>query len=212
MDEKRIELAVREGPVDEPTYLPGTFGRAGRRGWSLVAVTAVAALALVVGLGLGVGLGVLRAPGSGTGGPSPDPEALAAALKGRWTGDEISRETWVSDLRALGHDIDDIDNFLLHDPIETSTHYELLFDGNELVVAEIADGGPVEFLSTGPYEILPDGRFTWDDLGCRVTAGFRINGDRLAFERISTESCGADERVANSAFFNLTPYTRAGPP
>jgi hypothetical protein len=208
MDLERIERALREGPVDEPIYVPGAFARRRRSIWSLAVVSAAVGAALVIGVIVGVGLSVLREPDGGVG-VAPDVEALAAQLEGRWVSDEITHDEWVSALLAMGHDIDDIDAFLLHDPIETSTHYDLVFNDGLLTLFDTAPPDPRLEMGDGRYELLPDGRLYYDDRGCFITARFTIEGDRLTFDPISTDSCGADERVANSAFFNLAGYTRA---
>jgi Galactose oxidase, central domain len=71
MDLDRIERALREGPADEPRYVPRTFGRRSpeRLPWAFAAVAAVAATALVAALLIGIGL-ILRSPNVG---PSPVP-------------------------------------------------------------------------------------------------------------------------------------------
>lgn len=205
MDLERIERALREGPVDEPIYVPGTFRRARSR-WSLAIGAAVVTGGLLIGLVIGLGLGILRAPAPGIG--AVDLEALAAELQGTWTSEEITRQQWISSLVALGNDIDDIDNLLIHDPMESRVYYELSFVDSRLTVWAAVDGRPVLEQSGGPYRLLDTGEIYYDDLGCYITVRFAIKGDRLTFQRISTESCGADERVANSAFFNLVPYAR----
>lgn len=204
MDVERIERALREGPVDEPVYVPGSFRRARSR-WSL-AVGVVVTGALVTGLVIGLGVGILRAPAPNIG--VPDLEALAAELQGTWTAEEITRQRWISSLVALGNNIDDIDNNLINNPMESRVTYELSFVDGRLTVWAAVDGGPMLEQSGGPYRLLDTGAIYYDDLGCYVTVRFAITGDRLTFQRISTESCGADERLANSAFFNLVPYAR----
>lgn len=206
MDLERIERALREGPVDEPPYVPGAFRRADRRRSTRLMMATVGA-ALVVGVVVGMSLDALRSPGD-TGAPAPDLEALSAELAGTWLSDPITEDQFVEFMLESGHDSDDIDAFFEHDPILRGTRYGLSFDGRErLVVFEVPQGGDPDILSNGPYELLPDGRLRWDDLGCVVTVRFTIAGDRLTFEPVSLAGCGPDERIANAAFFNLTPYT-----
>lgn len=207
MDVERIERALRAGPVDEPIYVPGSFRRAGSR-WSFTVGVVVATGALVIGVVIGVGVGILRPPAPNIG--APDLEALAAELQGTWMSEVITRHDWITAQVALGNDIDDIDNLLIHDPMESRIRYQLSFDDSHLTVSAATDGGPVLEQSGGPYRLLDTGAIYYDDLGCFVTVRFAISGDRLNFQRISTVSCGADERVANSAFFNLVSYTRSG--
>jgi hypothetical protein len=207
MDLERIERALRQGPADEPVYVAGGFRRAGRRR-SMLLVTAAVGSALVVGVVLGLGLDTLRSPSGDTGVPALDLEALNAELAGTWLSDPITRDQFVDFMVEAGHAEADIDAFLEHDPIVSSSRFGLAFDGRaRLVVFEMPEGGIADILSNGPYELLPDGRLTFDDLGCVVTARFTIAGDRLTFEPVSLEGCDPDERIANSAFFNLTPYT-----
>ena len=207
MDLERIERALREGPVDEPAYVPGAFRRATRRE-STMLMTARVGAALVIGIVLGLSLDTLRSPGGDTGAPAPDLEALNAELAGTWLSDPITQDQFVDFMLEAGHAKDDIDAFFEHDPIPTATRYGLSFDGRgRLVVFEVPEGGDPDILSNGPYELLPDGRLNWDELGCVVTARFTIADDRLTFEPVSLEGCGPDERIANAAFFNLTPYT-----
>jgi hypothetical protein len=141
-------------------------------------------------------------------GSATELEALAAALKGTWTAAEITREEWISQEVALGNNIDDVENLLINNPMQSRIRYQLAFVGGRLTVSAAADGGPMVEQSGGPYRLLASGAIYYDDEGCYVTVKFTITEDRLAFQRISTVSCGADERVANSAFFNLVPYAR----
>lgn len=205
---ERIERALREGPVDEPAYVPGAFRRPRRTGWSRAVVSTLVGAALVTGLIVGIGLGALR-QSTETVGTAPDPEKLDTELQGTWVSDAISRDDWVSRLVAMGHHIDDVENFLLHDPMTENVTYFLTFERGTLTITSSLDGAPVIHNSLGPYRIAADGTLTWDDLGCFVRAGVRLDGDRLTFDALDTESCGADERVANSAFFNLAAYTRS---
>jgi hypothetical protein len=209
MDVQRIERALRAGPVDEPTYVPGSHGGGRRRSARFLTIAGLVG-AVVVGVVLGVGLSTLQRAPVPVGGV--DQGRLALELPGRWVSDEISRDRWVSALVESGNDIDDIDNFLTHfDPIVATTHYELEFSSDRLAIADFADDQPRDDVASGPYQIDADGTLHYDDQGCFVTARFRIDGDHLMFDRIATDSCGADERIANTAFFNLVSYTRATP-
>jgi hypothetical protein len=206
MDVERIERALRDGPVDEPLYVPGSFRRPGRTGWSMAVVFASAGAALVLGVFVGLGLGVLRTPGD-VGSPV-DTDALAAQLEGRWTSEEMTRDEWNNGLVALGFDIDDVEAFHRHDPIASTVRYELEFRDGWLDLFVEAPPNPLVEMGDGPLRILPDGRIHHDDRDCFVTMAFDTDGDQLTFARISTESCGVEEQLANSAFFNLSTYTR----
>lgn len=210
MDIEAIERALREGPVDEPRYVPGAFRRARQRLW--FATTAfVATAALVAGVVLGVMLSELRQPGGGVGGPAPD--ELAAELEGRWVSEVISRAEWISMATASGHDPADIDAFLLHDPIESQVQYELLFQDGRIEVFGTFDGSPSERLAGGPYRLLDNGALRcFNEIGCFITATFELSADRLSFSPIATESCDEVERLAMWAFFNAAPYTRGNAP
>lgn len=208
MDLESIERALRAGPVDEPVYVPDSFRRSPGGIWSLAAVTGVLAVTLVVGAAAGYALSMLRGTGDGPG--APNASALAASLEGRWVSQQITRQDWIDALAALGHQMDEVNAFLLHDPIASRTRYELRFLEDHLQVFEAADSTPFQGEAGGPYQVMATGAVLYDDIGCFVTATFDITGDRLSFEPISTESCDAEERIANTAFFNLVDYTRAG--
>lgn len=207
MDLERIERALREGPADEPAYVAGAFRREGWRR-STMLMTATVGAALVIGIVVGFSLDTLRSPSSDTGGPVPDLEALNAELAGTWLSDPITQDQLVEFMVERGHARADIDAFLEHDPIRTATRYGLSFDGRGLlVVFEVPQGRDPDILSNGPYQLLPDGRLRWDDLGCVITARFTVADDRLSFGPVWRTGCNADERIATDAFFNLTPYT-----
>ena len=209
MDTERIERALREGPVDEPRYAPGAFRRSRRR-FSLALAGSVATAALVTGVLLGVVLTQLREPNGGVRGR--DLGELAADLEGRWVSDVISREEWINSALAAGHDRNTIDAFFLHDPIELQVQYELVFADDHLQVFGAFDGSPSQGLAGGPYRLLDNGAVYYDDIGCFITARFKLSADRMTFEPISTESCNAEEGLANWVFFNLASYTRGEAP
>jgi len=205
MDLERIERALRDGPVDEPTYVAGAFRRAGRRRSTMLTSVAVGA-ALVLGIVVGMSLDTLRSPSGDTVAPGPDLEALNAELAGLWLSDVINRDRFVDFMVARGHAEADVDAFLDRGGVGTSTRFHLGFDGRgRLTVYETTEN--TDILSDEPYELLPDGRLMWGDAGCVVTARFTIAGNRLTFEPVSSTGCDADERIAADAFFNFRPYT-----
>lgn len=209
MNRERIEQALREGPPHEPRYVAGSFHRPRNR-WSMAVGAALVTVALVIGIVVGLGIGILRNP-AGRGAPA-DPALVARQLIGDWKTAPIAKADWRSRLLALGHNVDDIDAFLIHSPMNVDVVYELTFADGTLTVSESPDGAAFSRDSIGPYQVLDDGRLSWADLGCFVKAPVSFDGDRMMFGTIETSSCGADERIANSAFFNLAPYTRIAAP
>jgi hypothetical protein len=207
MNLERIERALREGPVDEPRYVPGAFGPARRFG-ALVLTAAVGA-ALVIGVAIGLGLDLLRAPSPGVGQPPPDLGELQAELAGTWISAPVTEDEYVDFMLEQGHARADVEAFLDHDPIESTLQWGLDFDGRDnLVVFSVTGDGVTDILANGPYELLPDGRLRWVDRTCVLVAEFSVSADRLTFGDLALEGCVADERIAHDTFFNLaSPYT-----
>jgi hypothetical protein len=210
MNLERIEQALREGPVDEPSYRPGTFRRTSPLSWPVMLAAATVAAALFMGIVIGSGVSVLRNPFGQPGKQPPDPAALRVALVGGWETAEISKDDWTAAILARGFAQADITAFLAHDPFERTIRYQLKFASDRLIISSLADAGTARVLSNVPYEILADGRLRYDDLGCIVSVFFVLDGDGLTFAPISVDSCNADEQIANRAFLNLAPYTRFG--
>ncbi|MCV0402611.1 MAG: hypothetical protein K5924_02755 [Chloroflexi bacterium] len=216
MREDRIETALREGPPDEPEYVPGRFRRAGAPRWWLAAAGATAVAAMVVGVVVGIGLNVIRAPNQG--GPVDVP-ALEVELVGTWESDGVTQDQWLSRMVALGFDINDLEAFLVHNPVGDRIQHRLTFDGSEMIIWSSTDGAPFVGNTIADYRLLEDGALFFADIppggglgtDCEVTASFMIAGDRLVFEPVATAGCGLDERIAQSAFFNLAGYSRASP-
>lgn len=211
MDLDRIERALRAGPPDEPLYMPGMFARRRRPMLAMAAAVAVLAAAVVIGVVIGIGLDSLRGQGSSVGGP-PDVALLEAQLEGQWTSGEISRGEFISGLVEQGHQIDDVNSYLKppEPDIERSVRTRLVFSAGELVIERSVDEEGWRRAAAGPYRVVSDGALWYDDLGCLITADFAVSDETLTFDRIGTEHCGAIERVANSAFFNLSPFERTG--
>ncbi len=206
MNLERIERALRDGPADEPMYVPGAH-RTRRDGrLVLAAAGAVVAVALVVGVGIGVGLSVLRAPGGvGTG---VDVDQLAADLEGSWVSSEFTSEEWVDGLISLGHDPDDVELALANFPPYERAQWRLDFVDDHLQIFGSFDGGSFTSLSGGPYQLMPDGSVVYDDIGCFMTIPINIEASRLFLEPMRTESCSADERLNNDGYFQLVEYER----
>jgi hypothetical protein len=213
MDADRIERALREGPPDEPTYVPGAFRQRRRVPVLFLQAGAVLAAAVIMGVVAGVTLNVLREPSGSVGGPV-DAEQLAAEIEGRWSSGEIGREAWIDRLTALGHRRADIDFALSNLPDHERVRYDLVFEDDHLMIYGSFDGADLRPMSGGPYEVLDNGALYYDDVACFITVRFDLDGHRLDFEPMQTEGCSADESLNNAAFFNLLSYTRSsgGPP
>lgn len=206
MNLERIERALREGPVDEPRYVPGAFGPARRL--DRLMLTAVVAASLAVGLVIGLALDVVRAPAPNVGEPGPDPAVIQRQLAGTWTSERVSQDEFVAFMLEQGHAQADVDAFIGHDPIETTLQWGLDFDGRgNLVVFSVTGEGVTDVLSNGPYELLPDGRLRWTDMTCVLVAAFSVTDEQLTFGSLDPQNCNADERIATDAFFSLaSPY------
>ena len=213
MDADRIERALREGPPDEPTYVPGAFRQRRSVPLLFVGAGAVLAAAVVIGLVVGVTLDLLREPTGGVGGPV-DADELAAELEGRWSSGDISREAWIEELAAMGYRPADIDFALSNLPEHERVRYDLVFEDDHLMIFGSFDGADLRPMSGGPYEVLGNGALYYDDVACFITVQFDLDDDRLAFEPMQTEGCNADESLNNAAYFNLLTYARSsgGPP
>jgi hypothetical protein len=212
MSDERIERALREGPPDEPVYRPGTFRKPMPGRWAQAASAGFLVLVFAVGVIFGAGIIGLRRPVDENTVPVGASAALTEALQGAWASEPIPREDWVQRLVGMGNAIDDVESFLTHDPMTTNVVYTIIFSDNTLLVTSSLDGAPRIHNSIGPFVIQPGGQLRWEDLGCFVTTPVTIDDggdvDRLSFGPISMESCGADERVANGAFFNLSTFRR----
>ncbi|HEX5828059.1 MAG TPA: hypothetical protein VFY23_11090 [Candidatus Limnocylindrales bacterium] len=217
MDQDRIERALRHGPPDEPAYRPGSHRERPRRvRLTTVAFALVGALA-VVAVGLGAGLGILRP--SGTGG-IPDVVTITAALTGTtWTTDPIPVDEWSDGLVERGFDPADIAAFLEHDPFADTVRYRLTFGKDIVVVGASYDGGGFVTLSQARWVPRDDGRLDLTDVIpgaapeelCSVEVPLAIGNVTLVTDAASFGKCGVDERIANTAFFALAPYTRTSP-
>ncbi len=217
MDLERVERALREGPVDEPAYVPGAFRRTRPSPWWLALAGTAVGAAVVIGLAIGLGLDVLRSDRVGS---APDPDVLAGDLEGRWVSDEIPFDRWVDALVERGYDPNDLGNFLLHDPFDETVRYVLIFDGSQLSMQGIYDSGSPIDLSGGEYAIQPDGSFEFVEIvdappvvgeACRTVADVELADDRLHFDVLDLPGCGVDPAIAHTAFFDLATYTRADP-
>lgn len=212
MDTERIERALREGPPDEPNYVPGAFRRASNSGWGLAVSGLAVGIALIAGIAIGTGLGLLRDDV----GDAPAPPVLTAAdIQGVWQADPIAFDAWTETLLARGFSQADVDAFLEHDPFEDQVRYALRFVDERFVVQAAYDDLP--------FETLGGGTFTVDDagvlhlvevvdgveVGCEITAAASIDGARLVLRVLDLPGCIVDERMANTLFFEVASYSRA---
>jgi hypothetical protein len=212
MDTERIEQALREGPPDEPTYVPGSFRRTSPPGGWFAAASLSVVIALVAGIAIGTALDVLRSGGVGG---EPEPRALAAAdLQGVWESHPIERQDLEEALLARGFSQEDIDAFLEHDPFEDRVRYALRFVDDRVIVQAAYDDLPFQTLSTGTFTILDDGlRFLevvdGVQVACQPLAAAEIDGSRLILNVLELPGCDTDERMANTLFFEIAAYSRA---
>lgn len=209
MNLDRVERALRDGPPDEPTYLPGTHRDRHDARFLLAASGVVLAVALVVGVGIGVGVSILRTPGGV--GSGVDLGQLAADLEGTWVSTEITPQEWVDGLIALGHDRRDVELALGNFPPYERAQWRLVFVDDHVQIFGSFDGGRFTSMSGGPYELLPDGSIRYDDIGCFLAIPVAVDGSRLLLEPMRTESCNPDERLNNDGYFQLVEYKRIGP-
>jgi hypothetical protein len=210
MTSDRIERALRAGPADEPRYVPGTFRRSRSQSRLRSAMLAGGiAASIAIGVGVGLGLGALRPSPGQVSGTALDP---AAAMRGHWISQGMTRSAWIDALVAKGHRQEDIEAFLTHDPFQSRVHYEIDVTDDRILISAVFDDKPSAPMSGGPYQMVGPSTFRYDDVGCYVTVQFEVVGGWLSFDPPAFESCDADERIANTAFFNQWPYTRgAGP-
>jgi hypothetical protein len=207
MDLQTIEQALRDGPVDEPIYVPGTHRRGRPLYWQGALVMTITAAALLAGVVIGISLDALRSAGNPPG--QVDVAALARELEGDWQSTEITREDLIRTALAMGHDQQTIDTQLRALPAFARVQYEMVFANDHLQIFASFDGAPAASQSGGPYTLQPTGAIHYDDIGCFITATFDVVGDQLTFDPIQTQGCDADESLANAAFFNAVTYSRA---
>lgn len=213
MDLERIEQALREGPPDEPAYVPGSFGRSRAPGWWF-AMAGMIVAAVVTGIAIGVGLDGLR--GTPVGG-RPASDVTAADIEGSWQTDQISLDQWIEALLAKGFDPNDVGNTLAHDSFEQSVRYQLTFDaGGRVTVGADFDDTGLQVLNFGEYTV-EGGVFSYVESvdippivgeACRVRAVPRLDGDRLVWDDVELAGCGVDPSIAHTTFFDLAPYSR----
>lgn len=219
MDTSRIERALREGPPDEPVYVPGTFRR-GRTGSAWTAfVTVAVSLALVAGVAVGLGLAGL---GQRSGSPPEPTPVVMADLLGTWRTDVITRTQWIEGATAAGFDSSAISNFLEHEPIQDQVRYTAEFftsetTGDRVSISGEYDGGPPAPLSAGAISLDSHGVMHYTEIvpgtaGPRVsvTAQVTINGGQLRFQILGLENASPDDQIANTAFFEMAPFRKAG--
>jgi hypothetical protein len=206
MDVERIERALREGPVDEPRYEPGSYR--GRQTLQWVLFAGAMAGALMVGVVLGLGLDLVRQPSGDVAAPVVDLETLGEELSGSWMSGSFTEDDFVGYMTGAGHAAEDIAAFLEHDPIPGTARWGLDFDGRErVVVFRTLDESRTEILNNSVYELLPDGRLRWTDGECSFILEFTVEGEELTFGQVELDRCdpGPDDLIATATFFGLAP-------
>jgi hypothetical protein len=209
---ERIQRALREGPLDEPTYVPGAFRRAGRTGWSLAITAMAVGVALVAGIAIGAGLGIWREDV----GSRPEPRVLVAAdLQGVWRADPIAFDAWTESLLSRGFTQADIEAFLEHDPFEDQAQYQLRFIDERLIVQASYDDRPLVTLNEGRFTVDEDGVARYVEVAngvegnCVLTVAPEIEGSRLLMDVLDQSVCDSDAELANTLFFDIAMYERA---
>lgn len=212
MDSKRIERALREGPPDEPAYVPGSFRRSPASGWWIAASGAAVFIALVVGIAIGTGLDTLRSGGMGG---EVEPRVLVAAdLHGVWESDPIERQVWVDALLERGFAQDDIDAFV-DGGFDDRVRYALRFVDDSITVQTAYDELPFETLGSGTFTVLDNGTVQIIEtvngiqVSCAGVAAVTIDGDRLTMRLLGLSGCSVDERIGDTLFFEIAEYSRA---
>lgn len=208
MDVERIERALREGPPDEPTYIPGRFRRTSAARWNLAYAAVVGAAALIIGIGVGITLDIFRGGGIG----SEPPAVLAPAdLEGAWLSDEILFADWVDALLERGFTTDEIAAHLADDnSFNRSLRYELIITADEMTMWGSADGAPMVLLTSDAYTILRDGRIRIGDgtPECQPVVDVALDSGRLTFSRPELSGCPVGDQIAAVGFFELAGYDR----
>jgi hypothetical protein len=141
-------------------------------------------------------------------GPASISPSWRRTSKGTWISTEITSDEWVDGLLALGHDRDDVEFALANFPPFERARWRLTFVDAHLQIFGSFDGGGFYSMSGGPYELLPDGSIRYDDFGCILTIRVVVDGPKVDFGPMTTESCNADERLNNDGFFQLVEYER----
>ncbi len=216
MNLETIERILREGPPDEPVYVPGAYRRTAQpRQWLLS--TVAIGLALVIGVLAGIGLDELRNQRRGTAPPEP---VTSADLQGLWVSEPISRDAWVSGLVAQGFDRADVVAVLGRSTFE-QIQYALRFTGGTLTILSSVDGRPLEENSAGTFTVSNGDTFIYaedvvDDPGlgdvCNsLTAEVGLQAGQLVMAnvRLPEETCGREVLIIHAAFFTLAPFDRS---
>ena len=210
MDIERIERALRDGPPDEPTYVPGSFRRTSPQGWWFAAAGISAAIALVAGIAIGTALDTLR---GGRVGGEPEPRPLVAAdLQGVWESDPIERQVLEEALLSRGFSQADIDAHLESLPVGDAARYALRFVDDRLI-AQVAYGDqPFQTLDTGTFTISDEGfQISIPEVqgACEPLAAAEIDGSRLLLNLLDLPGCETDERLVNTLLLDIASYSRA---
>jgi hypothetical protein len=210
MDVERIEQALREGPPDEPAYVPGSFRRTSPPGWWFAAASFSVVVALVAGIAIGTALDALRSGGVG-GAPEPRP-LVAADLQGVWESDPIERQVLEQALLARGFSQTDIDVHLESLPVGDAARYALRFVDDRLIAQAAYGDLPFQTLDTGTFIIRDDGfQIVVEGVqgACEPLAAAEIDGSRLILNLLELPGCDTDERLVNTLLLEIASYSRA---
>lgn len=210
MEIERIERALREGPPDEPTYVPGSFRRTSPHGWWFAAAGLSVVIALVAGIAIGTALDALRSASVG-GGPEPR-ELVAADLQGVWESDPIERQVLEEALLARGFSQADIDVHLESLAAGDAARYALRFVEDRLIAQAAYGDQPFQTLDTGTFIISDEGfQIVVPEVpgACEPLAAAEIDGSRLILSVLDLSGCETDERLVSTMLLDITSYSRA---
>jgi hypothetical protein len=210
VETERIERALREGPPDEPAYVPGGFRRSRAAGWWFAVASVPVVIALLAGIGIGTALDALR--DGGIGGP-PEPRPLVAAdLQGVWESDPIERQDLEEALLARGFSQAGIDVHLAGLSAGEAARYALRFVGDRLTAQAAYGDQPFQTLDTGTFIIRDVGlQIVVDGVqdACEPLAAAEIDGSRLILNIVELPGCETDERLVNTLLLDIASYSRA---
>lgn len=214
MDLGTLERILREGPPDEPIYVPGAM-RLGRTRPAWLLFAAAIGLALVIGVAAGLGLDALRKP---TGDP-PSPIPLTpGAVQGSWLSEPITREEWFARLMAQGFDREELTPVFDMGQFER-VQYGITLSGSNLTIMTSVDGGPLVVNSRGTFDVDGDTFVYVEDqvmdpgLGdiCHdLTARIELRDGQLVLSDVQLPEavCGRHPLIIHAAFFTLAPFDR----
>ena len=217
MELETIERILREGPPDEPAYVPGAFRRTSRPGAWLLSAAAIG-LTLLVGVLAGIGLSTVRDQWIGTGAPEP---LTTADLDGTWLSEPISSDALVDGLVAQGFARGDVVAALEPSAFDR-IQYSLRFTDGTLTIFSRVDDGPLERNSAGAFTVANGDTLVYaenvedapgvGDICNSLTAHVELRSGSLVMAdvQLPEEACGRAVRIIHAAFFTLSPFEPSG--